>query len=171
MRVTLSETGLERAIELIDQMPGRASRAVVRALNEAGRWGNTQLRRAIAAQAQVPQRLIRDRVRLRRAARNNMRVNLWAGVSPLPAVLLGTPVQGAVGTRVGRRMFPHAFVATIYGRQTIWRRRRATRFPVEEVTVEIDPGESTVRSIADGMSSRFASAAERLIALELERLP
>lgn len=182
MRVELTEQNLRQALRVLDVAPGRARMAISRAMNEAIRWGRTQVRRDVSREAQIPQKLLSGRIFLNQANRRQMRASLWTGLNPIRAIDAGKARQTRTGVRVGRHQFPGAFLATMpEGHEGVFLREGAKRpmskgryvgkmrQPIVEQTISLSPSPGTVERIEQGLLTQFNQRAERLLGWEMEK--
>ena len=110
--------------------------AAVRALNKTARWMRTRLAREVAQSLKVRVGPIRNGLILLRARASHPESGVALGKSAgvIKAAELGTPRQNRRGTRVGKRQFDSAFIATMpSGHRGVFRRKGASRLPIREV--------------------------------------
>lgn len=182
MRVALNESNLQDAIRLINNAPGRARVAVSRAMNDSIRWANTQMRRAVSSEAQIPQKVLKEnnRLRLRLSSQRKLDAAAWIGTNPLLAEKTGTPKPTKDGFRIGKHNYPGAFVVERFGghiflradpsvRASAGRAPTAPNLPIYRPMIDLTPAPGTVERINAEMLRRFDRSTERLLALELEK--
>ncbi len=110
--------------------------AAVRALNKTARWMRTQVARETAQSLNVRVGAIRnDLILLRaRASHPQSGVAMGSKAGVLKVTELGAPRQNRRGTRVGKRQFDGAFIATMpTGHRGVFRRKGKSRLPIQEV--------------------------------------
>jgi|GEM_PF-1286696 len=106
-----------------------APAAAAAALNKTGATARTSATRTLAREKKVsPQRLVRDRLTLRKAHRNALTVTIALTKLTIPLIELGEPRQTRSGVRVKRHDVPGGFVATSpSGHRGVFRRTGAQK--------------------------------------------
>lgn len=171
MRIELSQENLNTAIHVIDQAPGAAKKAIRRAQNKTLRWTRTQVRRAVAREAQVPQKLLKGRFHLTSAKARDPRAILWVGLNPIPAIDAGNARQTKKGVTVGKHRFDHAFIATMpHGRTGVFLRVSRRRLPIVEQTINVQPSAGQMDDIRSRMLGRFNTLAAQELNFEFEKI-
>lgn len=182
MRVTLDQENLNDALKLIDNAPGAARRAVSRAMNESIRWANTRMLRAVAAEAQIPQKAIKEnnRWRLRLSNKNKLSAASWIGTNSIFAEKIATPKPTKNGFTIGKHKYPGAFIVERLGGHVFLRADPSTsasegrspsalNLPIYRPRIALTPAPGTVDRISAEMLQRFNVSAARLLALELDK--
>ena len=110
--------------------------AAVRALNKTARWMRTHVTRQTAQSLNVRVGTIRKNLILLRARASHPQSGVAMGskAGVIKATELGSPRQNRSGTRVGKRQFDGAFIATMpTGHRGVFRRKSKSRLPIQEV--------------------------------------
>lgn len=120
---------------------GQIDKAKTRAISKLRRWLQTQLSREFAAVAGIRQKAIKSRFKhhIHREGKT-LWANIWIGVNPIDAHLLGKPRQTRrmKGTRVHQHFFDKAFFVNVFGDEPkVWKRKDKRRFPVIKVQLPI----------------------------------
>ena len=158
---------MRRGVGATEEIGRQALRAAV---NKTVRWANTRVRRAVAAAAEMPQRVLTKRHRFDvRPARGPEDAAIWIGMNAVSAIHLGAR-QTKVGVRAGKRRWDGAFIGRGQAGQTkgaghlhVFQRRGKTwiskgvRGPIDKVTVPIhDAGMEALRGpILAGIEAQF----------------
>jgi hypothetical protein len=146
----MSIKGLEQAIDNLNGISKTAvPRASAQAVNRvAGRAINRSVR-VVAKDTRVPQKLVRQRARIRKATSRKPRALIRVNRGNLPAIKLGVASvklsrrkRDKYGVRsvlaVGRFRFPGAFIQQLKnGRWHILRRTTKSRYPIEVVSIPL----------------------------------
>ena len=93
------------------------------------------------------------RVRSKRklAKVRKLRGEVWQGTLRIPARYAGRLRQTKGGVRAGRLFFEGAFIATMKnGYRSVFRRKGAGRYPIEQEFVYLDDSPSIMARLADG---------------------
>ena len=110
--------------------------AAVRALNKTARWMRTHVARNTAQSLNVRVGAIRKDLILLRARASHPQSGVAKGskAGVIKVTELGSPRQNRLGTRVGKRQFDGAFIATMpTGHRGVFRRKGKSRLPIQEV--------------------------------------
>jgi hypothetical protein len=153
---------VERMLRAGDRIYQSASAA---ALNKAARWVRTRLVRQVSKEARIaPQRLVRRRVKIRRATRKRLEATIGALVRPIPAIQLSRVRQTASGVSASRGWsWRSAFIQrTKFGNTMVLRRRGRSRYPLDGIKVP-------VQGVIEEALPRWADAAVERISAELAR--
>lgn len=119
--------------------------AMSSSLNEVASKVRTDVAREVATSAQVPQRLVRQRLRITRAKRNKLIARVWAGTRPISLKRL-RPVQQRKGVRAGKRSVRSGFIVENLGGH-VFKRKGQSRLPIQKQTVAIaSPATSAIKS-------------------------
>ncbi len=145
--------------------------AAVRALNKTARWMRTHVAREAAQSLNVRVGLIRNGLILLRARASHPEsgVALGKATGVIKAAELGTPRQNRRGTRVAKRQFDGAFIATMpTGHRGVFRRKGKSRLPIQEVQLVAT---GRIADVMEQLADRHAMARfERLFEHELRYL-
>lgn len=132
-------------------LPQVIQKAQVQALNKTGAKINTQTVRATAKAVGVKQKFVRERVYFRgrlKASKNSLEAVILVKHAGISALKLGNVksqrgrkgVQGGAGIKIGKRRYPHGFVAQMpNGKWMAVQRKGRARLPIEELQVKIVP--------------------------------
>lgn len=143
--------------------------ASLRALNKTALWLRTQSVKQISSNRKLPQKLIRDRLRVLKASRNDLKALVIANVSGIKTTKVGVPKQTARGAKVRNYEFPGAFVATMPGGSTgIFKRKGKTRLPIRELYISLEPESSKI--IESFLDNRIRQRFEEIFRHELKHL-
>lgn len=165
-------------------------RAGNRAVRETARWTRTQSLRAVSQAENIPIS------RLRRGKRGGLKVarrggadaaTTWVGIDPIKAAYLGKPRQTRGGVRVGKHLYPDAFVRTMPsgyvgvfermgksgGGAQRWTKGRPSssspNLPLVDELYFLRNSEGALRRVEPQVQQRLGTSMERLLNLELER--
>lgn len=143
----------------------RERRAAVRAINKGAAHVASTATRAIAAQKGIPARVIRERVKVRRANLQRVQARVWVGTYAVRVAELGALHQGKKGARAGRgKVIPGSFVATMASGHTgVFKRKGRPRLPIKEQTISLLPAAEIALNAA-------VAAGRRVIEREHKRL-
>jgi hypothetical protein len=144
--------GLKQALSNLHNLDRQlVPKAVAQAVNRMARRVITRSTRRVAKETGVPQKLVRQRVRLRLATsgHRNPAARLLVNRGDLPAINLGTARlqlsrrksvsarQGSV-LKIGRFTFRHAFIQQLAnGRWHVLQRTGRGRYPVQVVKIPL----------------------------------
>lgn len=163
--------GLPELLREFEKLPQQLRNANRSAARKAATWTRTQGRRAVAVAHGIPQAALTRRKRTAikvQAVATGAKAKAWFGVVPLKGSALGTAKLGGRrkgGVRIGRHAWPSGFlIPKVAGKG--FRRKRASRFPITEVTLALDKAEAALGPVA----SRAASEYERLQLAELDKV-
>lgn len=145
-RIELPAAELRRLRANLGDELTREKRAGVRALNKAATAVASATTRGTAAATGVPARVVRKRVKVRRASVRRIEARVWVGTYAVKVAELGTLHQGKRGARAGRgKIIPGAFVAAMpNGHTGLFKRKGAPRLPIQEQTISLLPAAETV---------------------------
>ena len=140
--------------------------AAVRALNKTARWARSYLATQTAKDVKVKVGLVRNGLTVVKAKASKPEIVI--GLNPKAGVIkasqLGAVRQNKSGVRVSARQFDHAFLARMpSGHQGVFRRRKDTRLPIQEVQIVITGKlQSAMQDLADqGLMAQFERIFER----------
>lgn len=146
----MSVKGLEQAIDNLNGISKTAvPRASAQAVNRVAGRAVSRSVRVVAKDTRVPQKLVRQRARVRKATSRKPRALIRVNRGNLPAIKLGVASArlsrrkrdkygaGSV-LAVGRFRFPGAFIQQLKnGRWHILRRTTKSRYPIEVVSIPL----------------------------------
>lgn len=146
----MSIKGLEQAIDNLNGISKTAvPRASAQAVNRVAGRAVSRSVRVVAKDTRVPQKLVRQRARIRKATSRKPRALIRVNRGNLPAIKLGVASvklsrrkRDKYGARsvlaVGRFRFPGAFIQQLKsGRWHILRRTTKSRYPIEVVSIPL----------------------------------
>ncbi|POP41743.1 phage tail protein [Superficieibacter electus] len=146
----MSIKGLEQAIDNLNGISKTAvPRASAQAVNRVAGRAVSRSVRVVAKDTRVPQKLVRQRARIRKATSRKPRALIRVNRGNLPAIKLGVASvklsrrkRDKYGVRsvlaVGRFRFPGAFIQQLKnGRWHILRRTTKSRYPIEVVSIPL----------------------------------
>jgi hypothetical protein len=156
-------TGVDAVVRELSAFPEQAERAEARAARKTVKWAETQLRRAIAKEHEIPLKSIR---KARRVQSKNKLV--WLGYNPVKAGYAGKLEQMEVGAMAGAYYFEGGFVATLRsGHASIFKRRGRARLPIDEQKVALVKAEAIAEREAERIESRFFETLRRELNYEI----
>lgn len=163
--------GDTRAVErALRDEPKRARAAAVSALNKVAAQAQTAGVRELASKVKLPQRFIKQRVKLQRARPNRLEALLITLTAGVPVDRLGYRELKKGGISAASRRFPHAFRA--FRKSTnerkanlVFERRGEARLPIDRVKIPLNPDADMIfnRLVRTFVATRF----DRLFAREL----
>lgn len=146
----MSIKGLEQAIDNLNGISKTAvPRASAQAVNRVAGRAVSRSVRVVAKDTRVPQKLVRQRARVRKATSRKPRALIRVNRGNLPAIKLGVASvrlsrrkRDKNGARsvlaIGRFRFPGAFIQQLKnGRWHILRRTTKSRYPIEVVSIPL----------------------------------
>lgn len=161
VHVTVKASYKKLAKEL-DRQEKAFPRAVAAACNRCGDMIKSRAVKGISRQAQVtPARLIRERLKVKRARLRNMSAAVRYRYIRMPAEILGRKrgqrigaVQTKTGVRAGSQFFPKAFIATpTYGRNKgkpgVYYRVTKRNYPIDRQYVMLDVYKMLCKTVGD----------------------
>jgi len=155
--IKLDEAGYAKMLSTFAGLPKQFDRAAIRAINKTARWLRTQSVREISRETKIAQKHIRDRLSILKAKKTFKRALVTAGLRQIPASVFGIEKakKTSTGVSIGRRNFPHAFIARMpkkgqkgrmekgrwqsaaTGKPSLWRRATKKRTPLVHVGIPI----------------------------------
>lgn len=109
--------------------------AVARALNRAIVTVETDVARKLAQETGIKQRLLKDRLLIRRASPDRLEARLDVSRRPIPLIEERGISQAKAGVRTPRGIIKHGFIATMKsGHRGAFRRIWHARLPIRELT-------------------------------------
>jgi hypothetical protein len=177
----MSVKGLDQAIKNLASLSKTAvPKASAQAVNKIASLAINSSTTRVSKEVKAPRKLIRERVRLKRATARKPQAVMRVFRKDLPVIRLG-PVQtrltkGRAVLRAGRHSFPDGFVRQLKnGRWHILRRLGKERLPIEVVKIPLlTPltraySEETTRLVASEMSGEMAKALKKQFEWELRK--
>ena len=181
-------SNIDGEITRLDRLAREHSKITAMALNTVTRKARTKTVRELAAALNVPQKVLRKRIRHYKASatRKPVRASLWVGTSrPIKA----TELSGSVGVsrtgyvKVGKRVYKDAFPARmptghrgIYSRKPHARHKmradgQRTQLPIEEAIVQLLPEAERVsrRHAERAIKEDFPREQRRLAEVKLRK--
>lgn len=142
--------------------------ALIRSLTKTIRWLKTHVLREVSRQLKIPQILLRPRVVVSRADKNDIEASLWFGTYRITLLNAagGRARQVSTGVRVKGKTINHAFIATMKsGHKGIYMRRGKGRLPVNEQMIGIGKTveEKIKKLVAGPLQRRFEKIFEHEI--------
>jgi hypothetical protein len=155
------------ATEKIGMDAGRA------ALRKTIRWASTRVRRAVSTAANVPQKAIKNRLKVRMPSGRQLSGALWIGIDPINPVYANARETKSGVRAAGGRSWDGAFIARGKGGTGLRVFRRATkeRLPLESIRISVD---AEVRAalgsgLFEGIQSFFLRTFEHELRFRMER--
>lgn len=143
--------GVDAVVRELNAFPEQAERAEERATRKTVKWAESQLRRAIAKEHDIPFKSIREARRVQ--SKNKL---IWLGYNPVKAGYAGKLKQLEGGAMAGAYYFEGGFMATLRsGHTSIFKRRGRARLPIDEQKVELVKAEAIAEREAKKIESRF----------------
>lgn len=146
----MSIKGLEQAMRNLESISKTAvPRASAQAVNRIALRAVSRSSKSVADEKKLPQKLVRQRARVKKATVRKPVATIRVNRGNLPAIRLGTAsvrlsrrkrdVQGAGSIlRIGKYSFPGAFIQQLAnGRWHVLRRTTKSRYPVEVVSIPL----------------------------------
>ncbi len=180
------QSNVRAEIRKIDRLTRTHAVITARSLNLAARKAKTETVRELAADKNVPQRVLRKRVQAYKAhpRQQPIRASLWVGTArPIKAKELGNVEVGAGGVRIGKRRYKQAFRATMpTGHTGIFTRKpharhqqrpdgQMTQLPIQESVVQLLPEARDIsrRASEKHVKETYPKEAARLMRLRAQR--
>ncbi|QOV65835.1 phage tail protein [Kosakonia pseudosacchari] len=146
----MSIKGLEQAMRNLESISKTAvPRASAQAVNRIASRAVSRSTKAVAGEKKLPQKLIRQRARVKKATVRKPVVTIRVNRGNLPAIKLGPASvrlsrrkkdnRGANSVlRIGKYSFPGAFIQQLSnGRWHVLRRTTKSRYPIEVVSIPL----------------------------------
>ncbi|MCD6527006.1 MAG: hypothetical protein J7K75_08475 [Desulfuromonas sp.] len=133
--------------EKLGALPEQVRNAATWAARHTRDWLRTQVLRDLNAELGTTKKRLAMRFRKGGNGRNTMSkdttmATLWIGVNPMGVEALKLKLrQTKSGVRVGKRYYPGAFVADVYGtgKPGVWKRLGRKRLPLIKMMVPVQP--------------------------------
>jgi len=166
LEITVNQRQLRWVRRMLAAVPNGMGRVMSRSINRTAVGARSQAVKAIAAESGLQQKIIRQRVSIQRASVRRWAATIRIRDRRVPVMTLGAKqtktgvtVRGKAGG--GRRLIPHAFIATMpSGHTGVFQRRGLERLPIREL-------------LTDSLAKIFeetAGLAGRILAASRERL-
>lgn len=137
-QIEVSES-MNKVLQSVKAKETQIRQGMVRALNKTALWVRTRLTKELSQKVEIKQKLLRQRIWLRRATRNYMNARIRVGLYGIKASKLGKMRQTAKGTFAGRKFFEGAFIATMpTGPTEVFKRKYSSSLPIRKEKVEIE---------------------------------
>ncbi|MDA0782413.1 MAG: phage tail protein [Proteobacteria bacterium] len=167
--------GVDNISAIIADMKATEKHALIasmRSLNKTALWLRTQATRKISKNKRITQKIIRQRLRVLKASRSQLKSHVLASLGGVTATKVGKPRQTRTGAKVKQYNFPGAFIATMpSGHTGIYKRKRKTRLPIRELSIPLEPESSDIiESFLDnGVKERFETIFRRELKFLVQR--
>ncbi len=150
--------------------------AVRRAIKKVARWLITESKKRTGQSLGVAQKSLANRFRMKYQVRDNF-VEIWVGLLPLKAELIGTPQQKGSGVTAGTHYFKGAFYKKVFGEnRAVWRRASSKwetkkegtgRFPLFKQTLKMDKAAiGAIQAMESLINQRFKKIVNQEINFE-----
>ena len=130
---------IKKIVADLNVFPEQVQKASIHALDRTAEWMKGRIAKDISAKQRIKLKLIRDRISIQKANKQNPQAQLLCNFKSVYVKDLANVKQTAVGIIAGGVMYPHAFIATLKkgGKPGVYRRTTTKRFPVKSVTISI----------------------------------
>ncbi len=129
--------------------------ATAASINKGAAKARTQIARSLSAIFQLPQKIIRRRMRVRRANKRTLKGRLWAGLGAVKMKYL-RPRQTKTGVTAGKHRAAHAFIAPVGSTTNVFKRKGRARLPlVTQKVVLGDKADQLIRRITKQVIRTF----------------
>jgi hypothetical protein len=157
-----------RAENLLGLLPEQVTKAVRTATTKAMRWAEREGAKRLANVTKLSVRQLREATRYKAKIRNRqgqVQGRVWFGLNDVALKWAGaTQTPSGVSSRVGE--YPEAFIVQKLN-QHVFRRKGATRLPIQKVTYGIlGTSEAVLAKVADEAARMF----QQLLFSELDKL-
>lgn len=165
--------GVERINKVVADLQAtdrQALTAAVKTLNKTALWLRAHATRDLSKNIKIPQKIIRERMTMLRAAKNNLQSRLRANFRGVKPEKVGALRQTKKGAKVKSFLFEDAFVAHMPSSKTpsIYKRKGKERLPVRAQHIPLEPEASEV--IENILDSRIHKRFEEIFRQELNFL-
>tara|TARA_B100001564_G_C20645205_1_gene674098 strand:+ start:1462 stop:2001 length:540 start_codon:yes stop_codon:yes gene_type:complete len=165
--------GRERVNKVIADLQAtekQALLAAVKTLNKTALWLRTHATKDISKERRIPQKVIRERIDMLRAARNNLQARVRANLRGIHPGKIGTLRQTRKGAQVKSFLFEGAFVAQMPSAKVpgIYKRKGKERVPLRTKYIKLEPEASEI--IKNILDSRINKRFEEIFRQELNFL-
>lgn len=169
MRISVDKQ-TQGIIEGINAVPEQINQAVCFAINRTADWLKSNIAKEVSAKKCIRLKIIRDRIKLRKATKKETTASLNLDASAIYARDLGIASQNKIGVKVGGKIFPHAFIAKLKpgSKEGIYVRKTRRRFPVKRVTIPII--EETQKVIENFLGQEAAEFFNKRFNHEIKRI-
>lgn len=137
--ISTTSAQLDKIVSSIKALPDQVNRASMFAINRTAEWLKSSVAKEISAQKRIKLKVIRDRLKITKANKNQLSARINANMWALKGKDLGNMSQTPLGAKAGKYMFKGAFVATMKsGHKGVFRRKTTQRLPIKEMYVPMD---------------------------------
>lgn len=136
IRISAEARGLDQIVQELGASDKQVRAAINSTLRKVGAWVRTQSARGLAKRLQMPQRVLRYRMRSLKLTQtgNGAEIKLWYGLNPVALIHLNAKKRaGGVGA-MGGRYVPGGFIA----RRQVFARVGKSRLPIEKQETDIE---------------------------------
>lgn len=148
----------QRIIDSINALPEQVNQAIYLAINRTADWLKSNIAKEVSAEKRIKLKVIRDRIKLRRATKKETTASLDLNASNVYVRDLGIAHQNKIGVKVGGQLFPHAFIAKLNSsaKKGVYIRKTKKRFPLKRVTIPIiEETQKAIENFLGHESSEF----------------
>ncbi|MCE3232489.1 MAG: phage tail protein [Rickettsiaceae bacterium] len=139
------EGNVEKIIADFNTTPEKARLAALRALNKTAFWLRTHAGSDIAREVRLPKKLVMERIKVLKASRTKLQAVVTTKLYGIKPDKIGNMRQSKTGAKVGSYEFTSGFIATMpTGHTSIYRRKRKSRLPIQEMTIPLEPMASSI---------------------------
>ncbi|MGE4169142.1 MAG: phage tail protein [Candidatus Margulisiibacteriota bacterium] len=136
----IHEGEINQVIEDLAATPAQVEKAMTSTVNRMARWLKTQSARGLSTHLQIPQSILRRRLknfRLRKSP-GTTEMNVWYGLNPVSFIRL-KPKQTVSGVQAGRHSVEGGFIASgKSGNRHVFKRRGSKRLPIDAQYLDIE---------------------------------
>jgi len=118
---------------------------------------NKDAMREIAQSFKIPQRVLKHRLKTFTRPQG---ARWFVGIDSIKAIYLGSARQTKKGVSVGGRSFSGAFLATVRGKKSIYKRTTKDRFPIKEQKVSLSSIDDLIRRQVDQLTKEICHASD-----------
>ena len=133
------DSQIKRIVADLNVFPDQIQKASIHALDRTAEWMKGRLAKDISAEQRIKLKLIRDRISIQKANKQNPQAQLSCNFKSVYVKDLSNVKQTPIGVMASGVVYPHAFIATLKkgGKPGVYRRTTTKRFPVKSVTISI----------------------------------
>lgn len=161
---------IKRIISDLNAMPAQVRQASIFAMNRTAEWMKGRLAKDIADEQRIKLKLIRDRIVIQRANKQNPQAQLSCNFKSVYVKDLSNVKQTPIGVSAGGKVYPHAFIATLRkgGKSGVYRRTTKKRFPVKSVTIPVF--DNAVKCVENLIGTEARQVFEKRFLHEIKRI-
>lgn len=128
--------GLDQIVQELGASDKHVRAAINSTIRKVGAWARTQSARGLAKRLQMPQRVLRYRMRSLKLTQtgNGAEIKLWYGLNPVAIIHLNAKKRARGVGAMGGRFVPGGFIA----RRQVFARVGKARLPIEKQESEIE---------------------------------